>query len=217
MAKTNSSDEKVYRLVVTALLAAMVYIGTLLRIPLGTSKVHVANAICVFAGFILNPVDAGTAAGLGSAIYDLTLGGYGILDAVITFVSKFLMAALSSVLLRLAKKYIAKGNELEGQHTPVIYIISAISALTYTALYMLKSFMWVTVGLVTVETSSKAAEMLEGKSLLSGASVWMLSKMPASLLNAGVSAFLAPFLYWTVRPALVKAGVIAKLNPTRPN
>ena len=110
MAKTNSSDEKVNRLVVTALLAAMVYIGTLLRIPLGTSKVHVANAICVFAGFILNPVDAGTAAGLGSAIYDLTLGGYGILDAVITFVSKFLMAALSSVLLRLAKKYIAKGS-----------------------------------------------------------------------------------------------------------
>ena len=65
MAKRDSSDNALYRLVVMALLAALVYVGTLVRIPLGSSKVHLANAVCVFAGYILAPVDAGISAGLG--------------------------------------------------------------------------------------------------------------------------------------------------------
>ena len=63
MAGNSKSSNQIYRLVVMALMAAMVYLGTIIRIPLGNSKVHIANAICVFAGFILNPLDAGIAAG----------------------------------------------------------------------------------------------------------------------------------------------------------
>ena len=70
------SRNRLYRLVFTALLAAMVYVGTLIRIPLGESKVHIANALCILAGFMLSPVDGGVAAGLGSMLYDATLGGY---------------------------------------------------------------------------------------------------------------------------------------------
>ena len=204
MAGNSKSSNQIYRLVVMALMAAMVYLGTIIRIPLGNSKVHIANAICVFAGFILNPLDAGIAAGLGSAIYDI-MHGYG-LECLITFVSKFAMAMVSALLLRLLQKHNAKGSELSGEHTPLIYAISAVSALTYTALYMLKSFLWVVVGLV-------ATEKLEGRSGLGAAGWWMMSKLPASLLNAGVSTVLAPFLYWAVRPVLVRQGIIAKLNP----
>ena len=185
-------------------MAALVYLGTIIRIPLGNSKVHIANAICVFAGFILNPLDAGMASGLGSGIYDI-MHGYGF-ECLITFVSKFAMGAVSALLLRLVQKHQAKGNELAGEHTPLIYLISAVSALVYTALYMLKSLIWVLAGLVAVEK-------LEGRTGLGAAGWWMMSKLPASLLNAGVSTVLAPFLYWAVRPILVRQGVIARLNP----
>ena len=110
MAGNSKSSKQIYRLVVMALMAAMVYLGTIIRIPLGNSKVHIANAICVFAGFILNPLDAGIAAGLGSAIYDI-MHGYG-LECLITFVSKFAMAMVSALLLRLLQKHNAKDYSL---------------------------------------------------------------------------------------------------------
>ena len=213
MSKRKTNDRMIYRLVVMALLAALVYVGALIRIPLGSSRVHISNAICVFSGFILSPVDAGIASGLGSFLYDLTMGGYGLLDAAVTFVSKFMIGFVAGLLLRLCRRRIAKNEELKGEHTPLIFVISAAAALVYTALYMLKSFLWVLLGVVTPESSASVREAMEGNSLLKGAGVYMLLKLPASLINAALSAFLAPFLYWTVRPALVKMGVIAKLNP----
>lgn len=195
MSQKYKTQTKTYRLVFSALMAAMVYIGTLIRIPLGSSKVQVANAVCVFAGFILNPVDAGVAAGLGSALYDVTLGGYDALGCVITFISKFLMAFAAGRLLRFLIR--RKGGELRGEHTPAIYLISALSALVYVALYMLKTFL---MGL-TVDGLA-----------LQGVYAKMLTKLPASLINAAGATVIAPLLYWSVRPPLMKAGIIAKLN-----
>ena len=215
MAKRNYSDNALYRLVVMALLAALVYVGTLVRIPLGSSKVHLANAVCVFAGYILAPVDAGISAGLGSFLYDVTLGGYGLLDAFVTFISKFAMAFVAGILLKLCRRHVTESEELRGEHTPLLFVISAIAALTYTALYMLKSFLWVALGVVNAGSSKSVAAALEGNTLLKGALVYMIGKLPASLINAAVSAFLAPFLYWSVRPSLVKQGVIARLNPPK--
>ena len=188
------SNKKTYRLVFTALMAAMVYIGTLIRIPLGSSKIQVANAICVFSGFILPPVWSGIAAGLGSALYDVTLGGYDAVGCIITFISKFAMAFVASILLKLLIK---RKGELKGEHTPYIYLISGIAALVYVALYMLKTFL---MGLI-----------VDGLTL-DGVWVKMLGKLPASLINAAAATVLAPLLYWSVRPPLYKMGIIAKMQ-----
>ena len=192
----NSNKKKqvnVYRLVFTALLAAMVYVGTLIRIPLGESKIQLANIICVLGGFLLSPVDAGIAAGLGSALYDVTLGGYDAIGCLITFVSKFAMAFACSALYR----GFARKENAAVKNTVALYLIAAASALLYVLLYMTKTFC---MGLI-----------VDGLAL---SAVWvkMLAKLPASLINAAAATLIAPPLFVAVKLALDGAGVSAHLN-----
>ena len=87
-----NSNALITRIVFAGVMAAIICVITTFRIPLGQSKVHFANSMCLLSGLLLGPVWGGTAAGLGSAIYDVLLGGYSFFDALITFVSKFAMA-----------------------------------------------------------------------------------------------------------------------------
>ena len=76
-----------YKIVFTAVMAAIVCVITLFRFPLLGSKVHFANAMCLLSGLLFGPLFGGLAAGLGSALYDGLLGGYDIvndLDGVLT-------------------------------------------------------------------------------------------------------------------------------------
>ena len=192
----NSNKKKqvnVYRLVFTALLAAMVYVGTLIRIPLGESKIQLANIICLLGGFLLSPVDAGIAAGLGSALYDVTLGGYDAVGCLITFVSKFLMAFVCSALYRL---YIRKTKKT-AKITVSMYLIAAAGALLYVLLYMTKTFL---MGII-----------VDGLTV-NGVWVKMLAKLPASLINACAAVIVAPPLFIALKLPLDKAGVSAHLD-----
>ena len=197
-----------YRIIATALMAAFVFVGTFIRIPLGTSKVHVANAICVFAGFLLSPLYAGVAGGLGSLLFDIVAEGKAY-ESLVTFVTKFMIGFVVAVLYKLFKDHITKQQELKGEHTPLLYVISAAGSLTYTVLYGLKSFIWVLVGLVP-------AASLEGRTGLSAAWWWAIGKMSVSMLNAFIAFLVAPFLYWGIMPALKKMGVLSRLNPPTP-
>ena len=65
------------RLVLAALLAALTVVGSALRITLplevaGTTSFHLGNIMCALSGILLGPWLGGAAAGLGSAIYDMT-------------------------------------------------------------------------------------------------------------------------------------------------
>ena len=84
--------------------------------------------ISLLAGMLLGPVFGGVAAGLGSAIYD-AFAGYDVLNVLITFVSKFAMAYVCGLIVR-------KGNGKQRDYT---LIGSIAGALTYVALYMLKT------------------------------------------------------------------------------
>ena len=79
-----NSNALITRIVFTGVMAAIVCVVTIFRIPLGQSKVHFANSMCLLSGLLLGPVWGGMAAGLGSAIYDMALGGYSFFDALIT-------------------------------------------------------------------------------------------------------------------------------------
>ena len=80
-----------YTLAFTGVMAAIVYVVTLFRFPLLGSKVHFANAMCLLSGMLFGGVYGGLAAGLGSALYD-AFHGYDVINILITFVSKFMMA-----------------------------------------------------------------------------------------------------------------------------
>ena len=173
-----NQDKKVLNTVLVGALAAMVYVVTLFRFPLLGSKVHFANAVCLLAGLLLGPNLGGVAAGLGSALYDLTMYNEGIVNLLITFVSKFAMAWVCGKLA---------GKPEEKQPVVRVVIACVCGALTYVALYMLKTGVYGAIA----------------------GNIWapMVSKFPASIINAGAAIVAAPVFYHAVRPALHAAGI----------
>lgn len=133
MKKSNT----IYRMIITSLMAALVYVCTMIKIPLGESNISIANTVCILCGLILDPVHAGMAAGLGSALNDLTFGGYGALDAGITFFSKFLMGFVCSLGMRLIRKNKEEHSDSTSHITSIITFV--IWILCFIALFLLRS------------------------------------------------------------------------------
>ena len=80
------------RIAMAGLLAALTAVGSALRITIpvtigGTSAFHLGNIFCALSGILLGPGLGGVAAGLGSAIYDMTTPAY-ISEAWLTFLLK---------------------------------------------------------------------------------------------------------------------------------
>lgn len=189
------NDNQLTRIVFGAVMAAIICVITLFRIPLGQSKVHFANAMCLLAGLLLGPVTGGLSAGLGSALYDVLFGGYGPLDAVITFVSKFAMAWVTAVLFR---AFMKKYKDPAAKETVLPLVISCvIGALTYVALYMLKTWIFkMYVEPVPAETIPTV----------------MIAKLGPSLINAAFAIVVAPVFYHAVLPALKSTGIYRQLE-----
>jgi uncharacterized membrane protein len=191
----NSGKSQLTRIVFGAVMAAIICVITLFRIPLGQSKVHFANAMCLLAGLLLGPVTGGLSAGLGSALYDVLFGGYDFLNAAITFVSKFAMAWVTAMIYGAWKK---KHENPEWKETVLPLVLSCVAgALTYVALYMLKTWifkMWVEP--VPADTIPSV----------------MVAKLVPSLINAAFAVVVAPLFYHAVLPALKSAGIYKQLE-----
>jgi uncharacterized membrane protein len=191
--KTRSS---LHVVIYTALMAAVVYVLTLLYVPLGESRVHFGNAASMLAGLILGPYLGGLASGIGAFFFDLT-HGYGVVEAIVTFLSKFLMAMAAGLV---ADAYRKEGNVLDGKGHLRVVLGCVVGGLTYIALYMLKTF---------IKTHYVAEVPLEG--------TWttMLAKLPATAINNGFAAVVTPILYTALRPALNAIGVLDRLRPAK--
>jgi len=176
--RKQSSAEKIAFI---AVMAAIVCIATFLRFPLWGSKVHLGNTAGLLAGMLLGPVGGGLAAGIGSALND-TVSGYGLDDCVITFFSKFVMAAICGLIAR-------RGGRVR------CTVADAVGAFAYVALYMCKHLVYQT--------------LVYGNPLAAAGAV-MLSKLPASVINAVFALVVAPILYGALRPALEKANLLPK-------
>jgi len=175
-----------HKIVYLAVMAAIVFVVTFFRFPLLGSKVHFANAMCLLSGLLFGGVGGGLAAGLGSALYDGIGGGYDIVECLITFVSKFAMAWLCAVIAKTPREDAAKGRVVAG---------CVVGAAGYVALYMLKTYIY--------------QRFVYGYPM---DTVWatMLSKLPASAINAVFAMIVTPILYTAIRPALKKAGLLQK-------
>lgn len=167
-------------IVQTGVMAALVFVITYFRIPLLGSKVHFANAMCLLAGLLFGPLSGGLAAGIGSFLYDI-IGGYDIIQCLITFVSKFIMAWLC------AKIAYSSGANAENKVKNIA--ASVIGALSYVALYMLKTFIY--------------QRFVYGLQLDAACAV-MTAKLPASLINAVAAMIVTPIIYVLLAPAIKK-------------
>ena len=176
-----------YKIVVTALMAAMVFVLTMvISIPFLGSKLRFANAMCLLSGLLLGPLYGGLASGIGSGLYDL-LNGYGIDEALITFISKGAIALVGALIA---------GRRFDRPHWRVI-AGSVAGAWVYVALYMLKTFVYQTF------VYSLAPDAVLGV---------MAAKLPASALNAAFAMIVAPLFYFAVVPALRRAQMLEKLR-----
>ena len=171
------------RLVLAALLAALTVVGSALRITLplevaGTTSFHLGNIMCALSGILLGPWLGGAAAGLGSAIYDMTNPLY-ISECWITFLTKGAYGLAVGLVVWKAKDKWGYGKAT---------VATVAGALTYAVLYLAKSYFY-------------SGLLLKGLTP-AAALTTVIAKLPATTFNAVIAIVVAPFLAVNIRAAL---------------
>ena len=169
------------RIAMAGLLAALTAVGSGLRIVIpvsigGNSAFHLGNIFCALSGILLGPGLGGIAAGLGSAIYDMTNPIY-ISECWLTF----LMKGAYAVAVGLTFRHLHVGEYLRD------LISTAAGAVTYAVLYLLKSFLK---AMIVSGVTAQAALIAVG------------TKLPATVFNMAVAILIAPVLSIAIRKAL---------------
>ena len=176
----------VLRLCVTAVMAALVLVASDLQIQipsvLGMNRFHLGNSMCALAGILLGPWWGGLAAGVGSALFDLTNPAY-VMDAPITFLTKGIYGLVAGAMfVHLFRRRSSYGAEVAS---------TAAAAAAYIVIYLAKKF------------------FLDGMLLagLSAAAAWaaVIEAAPSSLFNGVAAVVIAPILGVAVQRALKAA------------
>jgi len=173
------------KIVLAAVMASLTVAGSALRITLpieiaGTTSFHLGNIMCALCGILLGPGMGGLAAGLGSAIYDMTNPLY-ISEAWITFLFKGAYGLTAGLVAHYGRRVSLKYSST---------FAAAAGALVYAVLYLAKSFFYN--GLLLSGLTPQAA------------GITILSKLPATVFNAAIAVIVAPILAESIRKALEK-------------
>lgn len=184
------NHQKTLRICFIGLMSAIVFVVNYLRIPFMGTQLHMTNALCVLCGLLFGPGGGFLAAGIGSGLYDI-VGGYGA-ECIITFINKGMIAVVAGLIAGRA----AHDRQLTRADHVKIIVGSALGALTYVALYMLKT--------------TVAGLFIDGLTT-DALAVKLASKLPGSLMNAAFAAIAAPLLFSALRPALKGAGLFDKM------
>ena len=169
------------RIAMAGLLAALTAVGSALRITIpvtigGTSAFHLGNIFCALSGILLGPGMGGLAAGLGSAIYDMTNPAY-ISEAWLTFLLKGAYALATGLSFR----YLPLKEYLKD------LLSTFAGAITYAVFYLFKTFL---TAIIVNGVTAQAAVIATG------------AKIPATVFNMAVAIIIAPILSTAIRKAL---------------
>ena len=114
----SKQKQALFKIILTALFAALCFVGVLIRIPLPTGAfVHLGNMICILAALLIGGIYGGIAGSLGMGLFDLTHGylGAGLLR---TFLLKFFMGFIAGALFKLILK-----KKLNVKKLTIIFVI----------------------------------------------------------------------------------------------
>jgi uncharacterized membrane protein len=123
-----------------AVMAAAAFVSNFLSIPVGTSRIHLGNSIALLAGMLFGGPLGALASGLGSALFDIVYGFADpaaggaippILEAVVTFINKGLMALACGIIVNDRRNRLPKDF--------VVYIGAIAGAFLYVALFLIKT------------------------------------------------------------------------------
>jgi uncharacterized membrane protein len=172
------------RLVLAALMAALTVVGSGLRVTIpidigGNTAFHLGNIMCALSGLLLGPGLGGVAAGLGSAIYDMTNPAY-ISEAWLTFLMKGAYGLAAGLVSHLGRKPWGYAKAI---------VASLSGALIYAVLYLGKNY----IKALVIQGVTHSAALLT-----------VYGKLPATIFNAAVAVIFAPILGIAIRKALEK-------------
>ena len=185
------NKNSIYKIVTVGLLGALVFVSNYLSFPIPVpvgdiSRIHLGNAFCLLAGFVMGPIGGGLASGIGAMLYDLTNPAY-IASAPFTFVFKFLLAAVCGLIAHKGK---ITGNMLEEDFT----ITVPRSIVAGIVLYLAKSY-------ITTVLAGSAPE---------AAAIALATKAASSTVNAILAIIISVPLSALIRKALKSAHLTTK-------
>lgn len=185
-----------HTIVAIGLMTALVFVSNYIQFgidtPIGLTRIHVANGICLLSALLFGGLRGGLAAGLGSFLFDLTNPAYAATSWV-TFITKFLLAFICGAIVYSKRK---------DSNTPIKLtrkiIATIVGSLSYVAMYVLNQYITQCLVMgVAVETVT---------------AVTLSTKLPASLINAAIAVPVAVLLHGAVRPALKKSGLLESMQ-----
>ena len=181
-----------YRIVISGLMAAMVFVCTMflgIRIPTptGTTQLKTANAICLLTGLLFGGWTGGLAAGIGSALFDLTYPEWAA-GAWLTFIFFFAMGAICGG--------IAHAGGAAGKNKARNWVAAICGAVGYWLLYIGKSLV----------------VLCLGGSVFSAAFIATVPKMLTGGINAVFAIVVSNLLAALLRPKLESAGIYEALK-----
>lgn len=181
-----------YRIVIIGLMAAMAFVCTMflgIRIPTptGTTQLKTANAICLLTGLLFGGWTGGLAAGIGSALFDLTYPEWAA-GAWLTFIFFFAMGAICGG--------IAHAGGAAGKNKARNWVAAICGAVGYWLLYIGKSIV----------------VLCLGGSVFSAAFIATVPKMLTGGINAVFAIVVSNLLAALLRPKLESAGIYEALK-----
>ncbi|MDI9505326.1 MAG: ECF transporter S component [Bacillota bacterium] len=188
-----TQEKMLYRSVFTALMAAIVFVTTMffkipIPTPVGQTMLKVGNVFCLLSGMLLGPVFGGLAAGIGSALYDLTDPAF-TASAPFTLVFFFIMGFVCGVITSPRGTYRAPSFLRTA-------VGAAAGAFSYFLLYAVKS----------------VAVLILAGSTLPAAIIACSTKLLVSLTNATLATVVSVLLAKPLLGALERNGLLNKLR-----
>ncbi len=196
----NDKNEKVYKIVITGLMAALCYVAfTYLKIPIPTFggdmvALHIGNAFCVLAALLLGGFYGGLAGSLGMTIADLIDPAY-VTSAPKTFFLKLCIGLIAGFV---AHRIAHITDSHDSRYVFKWTLIASVAGLGFNVVmdpiagYFYKNY------ILGVESS--AAKIM---------STWAAG---VTFINAVAGTIVVVVVYMAVRPVLKKAGLFFHIS-----
>ena len=191
----NRQNEKLYKVVITGLMAALCYVAfTFLKIPIPTfggdmTALHIGNAFCVLAALLLGGWYGGLAGSLGMTIADILDPVY-ITSAPKTFILKLCIGLITGLV---AHKIAHISESTEIKYIFKWSLISSIAGLGFNVIFdPLVGYFY------------KQYILGQPQEMASVLAKWSTA---TTFVNAVASTILVVILYNALLPALKKSGL----------
>ena len=191
-------NEKIYKLTLTALMAALSYVVfTFLQIKVtlpggDATSFHLGNAVCVLAALLLGGVYGGIGGAIGMTIGDILDPIY-IVYAPKTFFFKFMIGLITGLIAHKVGKI---SHSTDKAHVLKWTIISAVAGMAFNVVFdPLIGYFYKLVIL-----GKPAAELVLA---------WNIT---TTGVNAILSVIVATIIYMALRPVLIKSDMFLKIG-----